>query len=135
MEAFGMRLHDRGCVDCFAHGLDLALGGTLATPDEHVAFFVMADTYVAFSGALDGIGGSFVRIGVGPYAGLRAHIPGGLMAVVTGGLSYLPGENLRATYDVRASVRRPLAKNVALGFEGAAQPAAREAQIDSYFFF
>ncbi len=135
MEAFGMRLHDRGCLDCFAHGLDLALGGTIATPDEHVAFFVMADTYVAFSGALDGIGGSFVRIGVGPYAGLRAHIPGGLMAVVTGGLSYLPGENLRATYDVRASVRRPLAKNVALGFEGAAQPAAREAQLDSYFFF
>jgi hypothetical protein len=32
--AFGMRIHDRDCPDCFAHGLDGAVGTTVATRDR-----------------------------------------------------------------------------------------------------
>lgn len=73
--AFGMRLHDRACPDGLAHGLDGSVGGTIASQNEHLALFAMADAYVAFSGALDGIGGSVVRVGVGAYAGLIARAP------------------------------------------------------------
>jgi hypothetical protein len=134
-EAFGVRLHDRACPDCFAHGIDFALGGTVATEDEHVALFVMAETYVGFSGALDGIGGSIVRVGAGPYGGLRVRLPDETMALVTASWSYLPAQTLHSTYDVRANLRRPLGKNVALGLEAAAQPLSREALLASYLYF
>src|SRR5207249_4195952 len=130
---FGMRLHDRGCADCFAHGLDGAVGATLATEDEHVAAFVMADAFVAFSPSLDGIGGSFVRVGVGPYAGLRVRLPARTVGLITGNVSYLPGQSLGTTYDVRATLRSSLGKDVALGLEGSLQPYSSEVALHSYF--
>ena len=133
--AFGMRLHDRGCADCFAHGLDVGLGATLATDDQHLAVFVMADAYVAFSPSLDGIRGSFVRAGVGPYAGLRARLPGNSLGLITANWAYLPAQNLHGTYDVRATLRSALSRDVALGFEAALQPDSSEAQFASYFYF
>jgi len=132
---FGMRLHDRGCADCFAHGLDGAVGATLASEDEHVAVFVMADAYVVFSPSLDGIGGSFVRVGVGPYAGLRVRLPAGTVGLITGNVSYLPGQHLSTTYDVRATLRSSLGKDVALGLEGSLQPYSSEVALHSYFYF
>lgn len=133
--AFGVRFHDRGCPDGFAHGLDGSLGATLATEDEHVAFFLMADAYVAFSGALDGIGGGFVRIGVGPHAGLRVRLPAHTVGLLTGSWSYLPAQTLRGTYDVHAMFRSRLGSHVALGLEAAMQPYSLEAQISSYVYF
>jgi hypothetical protein len=135
LQAFGTRLHDRDCPDGFAHGLDGALGGTLATENEHAALFLMADGYVAFSGALDGIEGSVVRVGVGPFAGLRLRLPADTIAVLMGTVSYLPGERLRATYDVHATVRTSLGRNVALGVESVAQPSSAEIQLASYLYF
>ncbi len=135
--AFGIRLHDRGCLDCFAHGLDGAIGGTIATENEHATFFLMADVYVAFSvsGSLDGIGGSFVRVGLGPYAGFRVRLPGEMIGLVTASWSYLPAQNLRGTYDLRATLRESLGKDVALGVEAAMQPSSSEVQLSSYFYF
>jgi Domain of unknown function (DUF4105) len=133
--AFGMRLHDRACSDCFAHGLDVGLGATLATDDEHLAFFLMADAYVAFSPSLAGIHGSFIRVGVGPYAGLRARLPGHTLGLVTANWSYLPAQSLLGTYDVRATLRSALTNDVAFGFEAALQPSSTEAQLASYFYF
>ena len=133
--AFGMRLHDRACPDCFAHGLDVGLGATVATDDEHLALFVMADAYVAFSPSLDGIRGSFVRLGVGPYAGLRARLPGRSVGLVTANWAYLPGSTLHGTYDLRATLHSSLSNDVALGVEAALQPSSSEAQFMSYFYF
>jgi hypothetical protein len=135
VQAFGVRLHDPDCPDGFAHGLDGSLGGTIATHDERVAFFVMADAYVAFSGSLDGLAGSFVRMGVGPFAGLRVRLPFETVGVVTGNVAYLPGERLRGTYDVRATLRSSLAHDVALGVEAAMQPLSVEASLNSYLYF
>jgi hypothetical protein len=135
VRAFGVRLHDRGCPDCFAHGLEGALGGAVATEDEHVAVFVLADAYAAFSGALDGVGGSFVRLGVGPYAGLRVRLPAQSIALLTGSWSYLPAQRLQGTYDLRATLRSRLGKDVAIGIEAAMQPYSYEAQVSSYLYF
>jgi Domain of unknown function (DUF4105) len=133
--AFGMRLHDAACPDCFAHGLDLSLGATLATENEHLAVFVMADAYVAFSARLDGIGARFVRVGAGPLAGVRARLSSHTIALLTATWSYLPGADLKSSYDFRAALRGELGKDVALGFEGAAQPLSVEGLFASYLYF
>jgi hypothetical protein len=133
--AFGLRLHDRGCPDCFAHGLDLSLGATFATEDERLALFVMADTHVAFSRRLDGIDDRFVRVGVGPFAGVRARLSSHAVGLVTATWSYLPGSRLNSTYDVRATLRGSLARDVAIGFEAAAQPLSIEGMLASYLYF
>jgi hypothetical protein len=133
--AFGVRFHDRTAPDSFAHGLDLAVGTALATTDERVAVFVMADAFVTFSGDVDGIGGSVVRAGVGPFGGLRVHLPGSAVALVTAGMSYLPAQSLDTTFEVRAVLRTRLGPNIAMGFEGSAQPRAFEAQLASYLYF
>jgi hypothetical protein len=135
VRAFGMRLKDRGCSDCFGHGLDFSLGATLATENDRLALFVMADAFVAFSSRLDGIGGSFVRVGVGPLAGVRARLAGQTVALLTATWSYLPGAHLKGTYDVRATLRGALAKDVAVGFEAAAQPLSVEGMLASYLYF
>ena len=133
--AFGVRLHDAACPDCFAHGLDFSLGVTLATEDEQLAVFVMADTHFALSRQLDGIDGRFVRVAIGPFAGVRARLSSHAIGLVTAAWSYLPGARLKGTYDVRASLRGALAKDVAIGFEGAAQPLSLEGMLASYLYF
>lgn len=133
--AFGMRLHDRAAPDSFAHGAELGMGVSFATSDEHLLLFAMADAYVGFSDRIDGIGGSFVRAGIGPLGGLRVRLPARTVALVTASMSYLPAQNLSTTFDVRGSLRSRLAKNVALGLEGAAQPLASELQLASYLYF
>jgi hypothetical protein len=132
--AFGERLHDRACEDCFAHGLGGGVGAALATRDKTLAVFAMADAYSAFLPHLTGFGGSFVRLGVGPYAGVRLRRDA-TVVLVTGSVSYLPWEKLSDTFDLRLTVKSALAKNVALGVEAAAQPLSVEGQLVSYVYF
>lgn len=135
VRAFGERLHDRGCVDCFHHGMGGAVGVTVGTRDERLALFAMGDARFGFSGSLDGIGGSVVRVGVGPYGGLRARIGDPVVALVTAGMAYLPGSNLQTTFEVRAGVRARLAKNVAMGLEAAAYPLSIEGVLATFLYY
>jgi len=135
VRAFAMRPRDRACPDCLEQGLEGGVGATLASDSQRVALFVMADAYVLGSSGLHGIGGSFVRAGVGPYGGVRLHLPGHTVALVTGGWSYLPGSSLVGTYDLGATVRCELGRDVALGAEARVQPLSTEALLTSYFYF
>lgn len=135
VRGMGVRIHDEGCSDCFVHGPNLSMGLTLATPDEHLAVWVMADAYALFPGNFDDIGGTFARWGVGPYAGVRLHLPGNLVALVQGTWSWLPAQTPGSVYDVRATLRAPVSRDVALGFEGAAQPDSVEGVLSSYLYF
>lgn len=135
--AHGLRLRDAGCEsdDCFAHGLNGALGLSLATPDERVTGFVMADVLVLYSAELDGIGGSAFRAGLGPYAGIRVNAAGKLVGLLSGTWSYLPRQTLSHSYAVEAALRASVAGDVALGVEALLQPAASEVQLLSYLYF
>ena len=133
--AFGIRLHDRAAPDSFAHGVNVSLGYALGSEDDHVLLFLMADAYIALSGQVDGVGGSFVRPGVGPFGGIRVRLPASTVAYVTGTMSYLPAQSLATTFDLRAVLRTKLGANVAMGLEGAAQPRAAELQLASYLYF
>lgn len=133
--AYGSRLHDRGCNDCFAHGLDGAVGVTIATDDERAALFALADVHVVTSPHLHGLDGSPFRLGVGPFAGARLRLPADTIVLVTAGVWGLPAQRGGRTHDVRAIVRTRLARDVALGVEAAAQPRSVEAQLGSYLYF
>jgi hypothetical protein len=137
VRAYGERIHDDGCNthDCFAHGGDFAAGLTLATHDERFAIFAMADATVLFSPDFDGIGGSFVRAGVGPYGGVRARVGRALTLFVTGNAYYLPAQHLATTFDARANLRAGIVKNVALGVNARAAPLGVEGTFESYIYF
>lgn len=135
VKAFAMHLHDRACPDCLAQGLEGGVGATVASDGDRVALFLMADAYAEASSSLDGVDRSFVRIGVGPYVGVRVHLPGQTVGLLTGSWSYLPGSTLVGTYDLRAAVRCALGRDVALGVEAAAQPLSIEALLTSYLYF
>jgi hypothetical protein len=135
--AYGSRVTDRRCADgsCFAHGLNGSFGASLGTPGEELAFFLMADGFVLFSGDFDGIGGSFVSAGIGPYAGVRLRLFGQNVALLTGTWSYLPGQRLESTYELTGRLRSALGANLAWGVETALTPGAFEAQLLSYIYF
>jgi len=133
--AFGTRLHDDGCADCFAHGLDGSVGLATGADDSSVVAFIMADGYVALAADLDGIDHGFVRVGLGPFAGLRARLGMSAVGLLTGTWSWLPGQDPEQTFDVRASIRAPLARDVAMGIEAAAQPRSTEARVATFLYF
>lgn len=135
--AYGGRMRDARCAseDCFAHGMNASFGASLASLDEDVAAFFMADAFVLFSGEFDGVGGSFVSTGIGPHAGLRLRVGGSTVALVTGTWSYLPGQQLDSTYEITARVRSGLGKNLAVGVQSSFAPSALEAELHSYIYF
>jgi hypothetical protein len=99
-----------------------------------VALFVMADAYVAFLPHLTGLDASFVRLGIGPFGGVRVRL-GETVGLLTGTFSYLPGEKLADTFDIRLTLKSALGRNLALGIEADAQPLSVEAQLASYVYF
>ncbi|MEO8874126.1 MAG: DUF4105 domain-containing protein, partial [Polyangiaceae bacterium] len=137
VRGYAERIHDHSCTtgDCIAHGADFAVGLTFATHGERFAVFAMADVSTLFSTAFDGIGGSFVRVATGPFAGIRARVGRAISLVVTGNVSYLPAEHLASTFDVRASLRAGLTKNVALGVQVRAAPLGVDGALESYIYF
>jgi hypothetical protein len=134
---YGLRLRDAGCrnQDCFAHGVDGSLGISVATPGELLTAFAMADAYVLFSGQFDGIGGSFVRAGAGPFGGVRVDAEDAAVLLITSSFSFLPGQSTRTTHEVRGALRARITQDVALGAEALLQPSAFEAQLLSYLYF
>jgi hypothetical protein len=132
--AFGLRVYDGDCRDCFVHGLDGSLGTTVATRSEKLAFFLMADAFAGFLPDSVGAFHTFVRLGVGPFAGFRFRA-GETVGLLTGTLSYLPGERLDATFDAHVVVKHALSRGVALGVELDAQPLNVEGQLSSYVYF
>ncbi len=134
IRAFGERLHDRDCPDCFSHGADGSVGATVATAKRRVALFMMADAYIGFLPHATGLDSSVVRIGLGSYGGLRVHV-GDAVALLTGTVSYLPGERLTSTYDARLTIKYAVGRDLAFGVELVAQPLSVEGQLSSYVYF
>jgi hypothetical protein len=135
VRAAGSRLHDGGCSDCFAHGVDASVGLATGTDDARLVAFVMADGYVVVAPELDGIDHGFVRVGVGPFAGARARLGSSTIALLTGTWSWLPGQDPGQTFDVRGTLRHGLAPDLAMGLETAAQPRSLEARIATFLYF
>lgn len=137
IRASGDRPRDDGCPsgDCFVHGLDIGAGVAVGDDRRAVVLYALGTASSLFSEVLRGVDGSFVRLGVGPEAGLRLRLGDVTTALVSARFHYLPWQAQETTYDVQAGVRARLARDVALGAEGRVQPNSSELQLASYFYF
>ncbi|HMJ13016.1 MAG TPA: DUF4105 domain-containing protein, partial [Polyangiaceae bacterium] len=135
--AYGSRFRDGRCANenCFGHGVNGSFGATVATLEEDITAFVMADAFVLFSGGFAGVAGSFVSTGIGPHAGVRLRIGGRTVAMLSGTWSYLPGQRLNSTYEINGQLRSGLGKNLAVGIQSSVAPASIEAELHSYIYF
>jgi hypothetical protein len=95
----------------------------------------MADAFVRFSGQLDGIGGSWISAGIGPYAGMRLCFSSVTIAWLSASWSYLPAQDLVQTFDLTGKLRSAVTQNFALGIESRLAPAAFRAELVSYVYF
>jgi hypothetical protein len=110
-------------------------GVTFAFFDDALAIFALADTQLLSGPKLDGIRGAPVRVGLGPWGGMRLRWDDRLVTLLTGSFAYLPWNATKTTWSLEMATRWQLGTNVALGIEGRYQPRAAEGQLAYYFYF
>jgi hypothetical protein len=128
------RIHDRGCSDCATGFATVAGGYTLEPFGSFLDVYALAKIAVempAGSGAL----GDFVRVGVGPWGGLRFRFTDQIAWLTLGSWSYLPGQTPWRTWRVESALRAGYRRNLAAGIEARIQPEERMLQATSYFYF
>lgn len=94
-----------------------ASGGTLALVNERVAAFALLELEAAAGRGLDGLGPTPVRLGVGPWGGLRLALSRRLMALATAGWSWLPAQQPHSTWALHGTLRWRVVRDVALSAE------------------
>lgn len=98
--------------------LAFASGGTVALGGERLAAFAMLELEAAAGRGLDGPGPTPLRLGLGPWGGLRLALSRRLVALATAGWSWLPTQAPRGTWTLNGTLRWRLARDLALSAEG-----------------
>lgn len=127
------RSYDSGCNGCLSLFGQLGGGFTLQPFGSVLTLFALANAKVQApvdSGLLD-----TVRVGVGPWGGLRLRFGEQVTFLSTGGWSYLPGQHPFQTWNVDATLRASYSRNFALGVEGQLYPSTLAVQGVSYLYF
>ncbi|TVR04818.1 MAG: DUF4105 domain-containing protein [Deltaproteobacteria bacterium] len=109
---------DRGCADCAVLDLSLAGGFALGALDRRLLFWAMSRTVVEASAALDGPWGGPVRLGVGPWGGVRLRLGPRAAFYAEGGGLWFPGDAAELTPRAQSALRVGLLRNLAIGVEG-----------------
>lgn len=127
------RSFDSGCNGCLSLFGQLGGGFTVQPFGSFLTFFALANVKVQApvdSGLLDA-----VRLGVGPWGGLRLRFAEQVTFLTTGGWSYLPGQEPFQTWNVDGTLRVGYSKNFAIGVEGQLYPSTMAVQGVSYLYF
>jgi hypothetical protein len=135
MVDLGMRrIADKGCNGCTTGFGQLGAGYTFAPFGSWLNIFTLANLQLdmpAHSGALL----DFVRLGVGPWGGVRIGLSDRVTLLTTGFWSYLPGQDPKSTWGGDGALRVGYKKDFAVGVEGRIRPEERSAQAVSYLYF
>jgi hypothetical protein len=127
------RVEDKGCDGCVG-GFFLVGGGFDVEPfGRAVSLFALAKLELNVpirSGYFD-----VLRLGVGPYGGVRLHFSDDVRALFTGAWSYLPGQHPWRIFEARGVIRAQYTRDFALGVEGRIMNRAESAQLVSYIYF
>jgi hypothetical protein len=132
VELGGSRSYDAGCHGCFS-GLGQVGAGFTVQPFGFLTLFALASATLQApvdTGLLDTL-----RVGVGPWGGLRLRLGEQLSLLGTGGWSYLPGQDPRQTWYVDGQLRVGYYKNFGFGVEGQVFPETAAVQGVSYIYF
>lgn len=116
-------VRDAGCGACLAAQGELGAGFTAADLLGVLDLYAGADAAVEWSPRLSGQDGRPVRAGVGPGGILRLRL--GERAVLLGDarLRWMPGSDPDRTFDLRATLRLHLAKELSLALEARRTPS------------
>jgi len=129
----GRRGHDRGCNDCFA-GFGEVGGGFAVEPfGSPLMLFALAKAEVDIP-VRAGLA-SAIRLGAGPFGGLRLRVSDDVAALFTGSWQYLPGQRPYQIWGLDAKLRAAYLKNFAFGVEGAWYATTKSVQGVSYLYF
>ena len=126
-------VRDGGCDACLAGVAEL--GGGVAAGLRGLDLLVTADVALEGAPALSGIGGSGVRVGLGPAALLRARVGRAHSLVGPAGWRWLPGAAPGDTWTLGAQLRLHLGSEVSLALEARRTPADADASalVVGYF--
>jgi hypothetical protein len=135
MADFGMRrLADEQCMGCTTGFVQVGAGYTFAPIGSWLSIFALAqaqlDVPVRSGGLLD-----FVRVGVGPWGGLRLAFSDKVTWLNIGSWSYLPAQEPSHTWELDSTFRAGYSKDFAFGVEGRLRPEEKSVQAMSYLYF
>jgi hypothetical protein len=128
-------VRDAGCAGCLAAQAELGAGLTRASILGAADLYVGADASVEAASRLSGIRDGAVRAGIGPGGILRLRL--GRRAALLGDARWrwLPDAAPDSTYDLRATLRLHLARDLSLSLEARRTPAADEGTLTAFGYF
>jgi hypothetical protein len=103
--------------------------------DQALTIYGLLHGTLAWSPKLAGLIDSHVRIGLGPAGGVRLRLTPALILLTTARWHWLPGQDLRGTYRVDATLRLRCLDWLAIGLEGRKTPDALETQLLAFSYF
>ncbi len=128
-------IEDRACDRCLAAQIAGGAGMTFALFDRALAFWAMAHGAFLFGPDMEGLGGSHVRLGIGPSGGLRLRFDPDLIALVTAKWLWLPAQDPETTHEISATLRWQAFTDVAFGVEGRRVPVGYEGLALAFVYF
>ena len=130
------RLRDHGCAGCLTAGAEFGSGFTVATDEQGLALFLLADMGIDAASDLRGISGvPGLRAGLGPLAGARARFGESGVLLLSGTWRYYPGALVTTSWQVDASLRWAANPGVAVGIEGRKTVLDWQGGGGLYFYF
>lgn len=129
----GTRLRDSACRDCFVAFGELAGGFAAQLFSEALVVYGMLGGRIHTPA--DGGYGDWLRVGVGPFGGLRLRFSDDLALVGRGHWLYQPWQDPDSTWAADGALRWQYTRDFAFGVEGSLTPVARSVQAQSYIYF
>jgi len=135
MWAGATTVRDGGCHDCLAASLDLGGGPSVTDVLGFADLLLFGDSEVLASGTLHGMGGSPVRVGLGPSGLLRIRV--GTMAtfLAEARWRWLPLADPETSWSLSGALRLHAARNLSLGVEGRRSPTDGEISGTVFGYF
>lgn len=127
------RLYDSGCSTCFAGFAEVGGGITWEPFGRALTLFALAKAEVAMP--TDQGLWSFLRLGAGPWGGLRLRVSDDVAGLFTGSWLYLPGQHPHEAWSVDGKLRAQYLKNFAFGVEGHWFSNTQSVEALSYIYF
>lgn len=127
------RVEDEGCDGCVGGYFAIAGGFAVEPFGRAVSLFALGK--LELNAPIEPGFFGFLRVGVGPYGGVRLHFSDDVRALFTGSYSYLPGQHPTGIFEARGLLRAQYSRDFALGVEGRIMNRAQSAQLVSYIYY
>ncbi len=127
------RAHDDGCNGCLSVFGQIGAGVTLQPFGRFLTLFALANAKL--DAPVDAGLWDTLRVGVGPFGGLRLRFSDQITLLGTGAWFYLPWQKPAQTWNVDAKFRIGFWKDFGFGAEGQLFPNTASVQGISYLYF